>query len=308
LSENVIQLRKKFHRHLKLRVSAVFVNPTSPGNPENMKEGVNRILGMAGYRAGMPAPTCCEVEVVEDGAEITLSHDDQPPFFVASGLGGGKDFVMRFSALPKLLPSKIFGMEQAVRWVELAKFPLTADACDRANRALGDPDGYLSLARLIYWLAEERVPVSDVLRVLEAVAGSVPASGGEAGLWAVLEQTRSALRETSAQYYLDYYGVTDAFHASAELTDAVRSGEGRKAAQSAIARVAGNTNAAFLIIVDDAASRRALWEAAEELFLNTGKSGGLNRPAIVINKSELPEGVRLPGYSREISFALPRDL
>jgi hypothetical protein len=117
---------------------------------------------------------------------------------------------------------------------------------------------------------------------------------------------RTALRENSARYYLDYYHVERGFRATADLTRALALPESREAAEEAICRAAADEPSVFLVVVDQAGDRRALWEITESLFAGTNPR--LNRPAIVLKQAELPSIAVLPAPSTAISLCREENL
>jgi len=293
--EHFREYRDRVHRALQLRARSDYLN-SAMGNPENIRQGVDRLLGYVGFRAGAPPPRCEDVIVTDSGPVFSLGYAGETPFFEVSGDEPPTNAMRRLSLLAKMLPTRIFGMEEAIRWVELTRFPPYDALAERATAALGDPTGCEAMAKIILRLIEERVPVGDVATILQAVSDGAGGSS-ETELWQVTEDVRVAIRETSAQYYLDNYGVAEAFRDGAELTSELSAGAGVEAARDAICRATKGTETAFLLLADGP-NRRRLWEVVESLYLEDR----LNRPGVVVKPAEVPAQASLPEATREIHF------
>jgi hypothetical protein len=292
------ETRKKYHHPLVLRLRSDYVN-SALGNPENVRQGVDKLLGYLGYRTGIPAPVCDLLSVADDGPAFALGYADaDKPFFVVQGTQDPGMALARLTLAVKTVPSTIFGMEQAIRWVELTKFQPYVDASERAAAALGDPTGCESLAKILVRLIEERLPLTDVNTILETVAAAKSAAGDDA-LGEIAESVRVAMREDSAKYYLDYYGVHDVYRAGAELASALGSSDSLEAAKDAICRVTAGLDTTFALLVDQADLRRKLWQITEGLFTENR----LNRPAVVLSAAEVPAQVALPESRGEIRLS-----
>jgi len=279
--------RARVHRVLELRLRSDYLN-TAMGNPENVRQGVDRLLGYAGFNAGVPPPRCENVFVTEEGPVFTLGYVGHDPFFTITGYEDPLLAMNRLNLILKLLPSKVFGMEEMIRWVELTKFPPHRELSDKAAGALGDATGCEAFAKVLFRLMEERVPLKDTRTILEVVAAKARGTSVEA-LARLGEDIRAALRESSASYYLRYYASADVFRAGSALTSELGTA-GEETAKNAICRVAKATTATFILVAEDGGARRKLWEMVENLFL----SDRVNRPAAVLKADEIPSGVALP--------------
>src|SRR5215475_362466 len=142
-------VRKKHHRHLELRLRSNYTDRTALGNPENFRQGINKMLGYAASCAGVPFPSCDSVEVAEDGPAFSLNlKGEAGPFFRVFASDDGNALYQLALEL-KLRPTKFFGTEQALSWVEeFAQLPPFRELLDRALAALEDPTGYASISKI----------------------------------------------------------------------------------------------------------------------------------------------------------------
>lgn len=295
--EYFTEARKKHHRHLELRLRADYTDGTVLGNSETVRQGINKIIGYAGSRAGLPFPSCCSVKVAADGPAFSLNLEGDPgPFLEVSPAEDGSIAMYRLVLALKLLPTKFFGTEQALRWMELAKFPPFGGLLDQALAALEDPTGYESMSKILIRLVEERIPLSDTATILKTVVSAGPVAPGDDALWSIVEDVRVALKDASARYYVDYYVCRDAYAAGSDLLAALETPGGLEQAGDAICRVAAALDSTFILVVNRPERRRHLWEVTESLF--TGSR--LNRPAVVLKSSEISSKVSLPDRRREI--------
>jgi hypothetical protein len=291
--ESFEEIRKQHHRRLELQLHAGVVRMAF-GNAENIRQGVDRVLGVASYRAGIPFPPTSGVKVTEDGPTYSLSMNGDMFFSGNESVGGGAAAFHRLALILKFLPTKLFGTEEAVRWIELANFR-HSELVEKARAALNDPTGYERFAKILTHLVEERLPLTDVETILKTVAAAPVAPGDEA-LWTVIENIRVAMKETSAAYYKDYYLVSDVFEAGPELLDHIDSD--KSLVEKAITYVASGLPAAGIIIAEKPEARRKLWEITEGLYY----AGKLDRPLIVMKSTEMPEKVQLPESHGKLSM------
>lgn len=291
--ETFEEIRNQHHRRLELQLHQGVVRMAF-GNAENIRQGVDRVLGVAGYRAGIPFPPTSGVRVTDDGAVYSLSLNGETFFSGAEVIGGGAAAFHRLALILKFLPTKLFGTEEAVRWIELANFR-HSELVEAARTALNDPTGYERFAKVLTCLVEERLPLTDVETILKTVAAS-PVPAGDDALMALVENIRTAIKETAAAYYKDYYMVADVFEAGAELLSKIDSS--KSSVESAIIYVAAGLPAVGIVVAENPDMRRKLWEITEGLY----KAGKLDRPLIVMKPSEMPAKVELPKSHGKISM------
>jgi hypothetical protein len=282
--ETFESLRQKVHRHFVLQVRTDVLG-TAFGNEQNVRQGIDRLIGIAGARAGIPFPPTCGVTKTDKGFPAALHLGDEALFAVNTWDGGGEEAFMRLSMLLNLMPIKFFGVEQAIRWVEVASFR-HADLVDAARAALNDPTGYQSFSKILMRLVEERVPLTEVETILQAIASAAPVSMGDEALWALVEDIRVALKESSAAYYMQAFGPEACFHAASALVERLD----EPGAQDSLVESLGKLQRASIVVVDRASDRRKLWEALEGLM--AGQK--LLRPALVLKPAEMPATVQLP--------------
>lgn len=294
--ESFEEIRKQHHRCLELQLHSGVVKMAF-GNAENIRQGVDRVLGVAAYRAGIPFPPTSSVKVTDDGPVYSLAMNGDTFFSGAEVVGGGAAAFHRLALILKFLPTKLFGTEEAVRWIELANFRHW-ELVETARAALNDPTGYERFAKILTCLVEERLPLTDVKTVLETVAAAAPVAAGDEALGALVEDIRVAIKETAAAYYKDYYMVADVFEAGPELLEKLDSD--KPGVESAITYVAAGLPAAGIVIASQPEFRRKLWEVTEALY-HTGK---LDRPLIVMKPSEMPTTVELPKSHGKISMVV----
>src|SRR5438045_1195982 len=126
------EIQTKYHRDLELCLRQDYLN-TAFGNGENIRQGVDRLLGYAGAKAGIPAPVCNTLKVADDGPVFSLGYAGEDPFFATDPSEEGSDALHRLTRRVKLLPGKIFGLEQAALWMGLAMFQPHTDLMEEAS-------------------------------------------------------------------------------------------------------------------------------------------------------------------------------
>jgi hypothetical protein len=293
--ESFEEIRKQHHRRLELQLHSGVVRMAF-GNAENIRQGVDRVLGIAGYRAGIPFPPTSGVKVSDSGPVYALALDGDMFFSGAEVVGGGAAAFHRLALILKFLPTKLFGTEEAVRWVELATFR-HSDLVDQARAALNDPTGYQRFSKILTHLVEERLPLTDVETILKTIVAAGPlVPVGDEATWKIIEDIRTAIKETSAAYYKDYYFVADVYEAGPELLAKIENSPAT--VENAITYVAAGLPAIGIIVAEQPEMRRKLWELTEGLY--TG--GKLDRPLLVLKPSELPATVELPKSHGKISM------
>jgi hypothetical protein len=312
------ETRKEHHRGLELRIRAELVGGPSVRNPqnllalnpENVRQGLNKVMGVATAYSGVAYALCEEIRIVEEGPGLAVGFPDETPLFEAEITEPGVQVSQRFGLLTKLKPGKLFGREQAIQFVSLAGGPLYEASFAKAMSALDESTGYEDLAWIVSRLVEERLRLTDgkrnnepnkpraadrvVTAILEAVAAGKGA--GEGARWDTVERARVALREVSARYYTEYYHAEDVFTAGDALLDSVSDPGRRRVVEDSVSSYAAERSAMFAVVVSRPEARRGLYEIIEGLF----ESGRLNRPAVVLSEAELPSEMALPRSKGEI--------
>ena len=290
MDETFESLRKKVHRHFVLQVRNDVLG-TAFGNEQNVRQGVDRLIGIAGARAGIPFPPTCSVTKTETGAPLTLRLGDETLFVVNTWEGGGDEAFLRLSTLLNLMPIRFFGVEQAIRWIELAAFRHT-NLVDTARTALNDPTGYESFSKILRRLVEERVPLTETETILKTIAAAAPVARGDAALWALVEDIRVALKETSAAFYVKSYGPEACF----SLGPSLSGGWDKAEVQEALVEALGQLKRTSILVVQQATDRRKVWETVEALM----SAQKLLRPAVVLKSAEMPVTVVFPRLQGEV--------
>src|SRR5947209_6626755 len=119
MTPSVQKTLRQHHIHMVLHLHRDLVG-TALNNPENARQGINRILGYASQRTGVPFPICCTVTTEAGGPGFMLEWQGQP-ILIGGLLDSGTQALTRLVLRLKLLPSTFFGIEQTIRWLQLAK-------------------------------------------------------------------------------------------------------------------------------------------------------------------------------------------
>ena len=296
MEESLESLRKRTHQHFVLNLRKDVVN-TAFGNPENIRQGFERVIGTAGMMSGLPFASFCEVKLKDSGPVASIQIGTKTIFSVDSWIGGGPYELQRLARLLMVYPIRLFGDEEAIRWLQLVDHR-DSKLAQAALAALNDPTGYQSLSKILGRLVEERVPLTDFSAILQTIAdkGSVPA--GDDAHWSLVEDIRSAIRESAAANYTHQlmYGVQQRFDVDSELLRGLNDPAAFAAIDKSLCYALGELNRAPVIVVREAGARRKLWERIEALLT----AGRIPKPAFVLKLSELPQTEALPDTTDEI--------
>ena len=319
LSAALQEARVELHRPLELRLSRNFVNGlektnsvaksgemVAATNHRTFQEAFNRVLGSASNSAGVPFAVCESTPTVPDGPEMSLAYRDEPSVFdVKHGDQSGPHTLAALMLRTKLRPDLFFGPEQAIQWMSIAAGPFYRSDLEAALEALGEPEGHTAMTAILSRLVEERVALTDGKRITDSkkplqadtavkailtTTARVAKGSDETSISETVEQIRVALKDISANYYVNHYHVEDVFEASEELMDAAADPARVAEVNDSVLYYALNREATFVVVVSRPAVRRSLRDIIEALF----REGRLSRPAVVLSTDELPSGRVLP--------------